>query len=75
MGRTLVVTGFPEGVTKKQFYKCCRKFGEVEQLDYPIEGRFTVLVANTRIHTHTHTHTHVCAYTLTCAYTHLVITS
>lgn len=42
VGRTLVVTGFPEGVTKKQFYKCCRKFGEVEQLEFPVEGKFTV---------------------------------
>ena len=42
VGRTLIVTGFPEGVTKKQFYKCCRKFGEVEQLEFPVEGKFSL---------------------------------
>lgn len=36
---TAVLTGLPDGVTKKQIYKRCRKVGEVVNVTYPVEGR------------------------------------
>ena len=75
VGRTLVVTGFPEGVTKKQFYKCCRKLGEVEQLEFPVEGMFTVWHAVSCAHslsTHSHIHPHTSTHTHTASNTHQV---
>ena len=36
---TMVLTGLPSGVTKKQIYKRCRKVGDVTSITYPVDGR------------------------------------
>ena len=36
---TVVLTGLPYGVTKKQIYKRCRKAGDVTNVTYPVDER------------------------------------
>ena len=43
VGRTLVISGFGEGVTKKQIFKRCRKLGDLEETVFPVEGEFVML--------------------------------
>ena len=38
-GRTVVITGLPEGISNKQVYKRCRKAGDIEKTTFPVEGR------------------------------------
>ena len=38
-GRTVVITGLPEGISNKQVYKRCSKAGDIEKTTFPVEGR------------------------------------
>jgi nucleolar protein 4 len=38
VGKTLVISGFGEDVTKKQIYKRCRKLGDIEETLFPVPG-------------------------------------
>ncbi|XP_062503994.1 uncharacterized protein LOC134180824 [Corticium candelabrum] len=39
VGRTVVLKNLAESVTKKQIYKKCKKFGEIEETQFPVENR------------------------------------
>lgn len=38
-GKTLVVSGFPEGISSNQIYEQCSKYVGIENITYPVKGR------------------------------------